>query len=186
MRTVVALVGFVVVMFAAIPARADRSERVLDVVDALQLNDATMNKLMPAYATYEKERGALLDKQVALLQDIQLNTDVAPPAHTDKLLDDYLALQRAIVATETKFVAKLRKLLKPEQAKIARVMLLSPFQITPPAPAAAPSDPYAPPPRNQSPKREDDLFPPGSQLANAPRPPPRPCDPFAAMHGCSR
>lgn len=177
MRTVVALIVLVVAAISARPAHAEtqreRALRVIEVVEALALNDATMNKLMPAYSAYDTERQTLLAKQVDLLDRLKLVAAIDTAGAADKLLDDHLALQRALVTAETKFVGRLRKMLRADQARVARVILLAPVPVEPaatnPQPAKAP---------------EDSLFPPGSDYDYRPTTPPKPCDPFAEMHGC--
>jgi len=160
------LAALLVLLIAAVPAFAQTPrERILlalELVDELELDDATAHKLLPVLSAYEREREKLLGTQVDLLERIRLIDDSAV---ADKLLDELLALQRSLVAAETTLVAKLRKLLPAEQAARARVMLLTPYQRDAP--------------RRRAPPRRDDLFPPGSQLT-----PYVPCDPFASMHGC--
>ena len=123
MRIVVAVL---VLALSAAPAVAqsprERAMRVLDVVDELKLDDAMMNKLLPAYSAYEKERDTLLAKQVDLLEQLRIvSGDRANSNIADKLLDDHLALQRALVAAEAKFVAKLRKLALQDGLRPLRV-----------------------------------------------------------------
>jgi hypothetical protein len=168
-----------VMILVASPGDAQPRERLvraLDVVDELKLSDATMSRLLPLVKAYDREREALLAKDVDLLSAIRLTTDSAA---LDKLLDQRLAVQRTLLAKEQKLVRQLRAMLKPQQAARARVVLLGVDFVESGVPMPAPVE-DAP--------RGTDLFPPGSPIA-VDEPTPRrhinhTCDPFASMHGC--
>jgi hypothetical protein len=171
----------VVLLFAATRAGADSRERMvraLDVVDELKLSDAAMSKLLPLVKAYDRDREALLAKDVELLAAIRVTQDSAA---VDRLLDQRIAVQRQLLAKEQRLVGNLRVLLRPAQAARARVMLLGVDVVE--SAAAAPMPPPQPLPA-QSPARTGiNLFPPGSPIAVETLPD-RTCDPFASMHGC--
>lgn len=165
MRTLVALV--VVALTSSLAhagpeddRRRERIFRALTVVDELQLDDATIARVFPVLSAYEKDRDKLIGEYDAVTAQLATATD---PTTADKLLDQSLATQRALIAVEAKLVVKLRQLLPAAQAARARVMLLA---AVPPAPTPVRAyDPGA-------------LFPPGSSLTASP------CDPFTQMHRC--
>lgn len=167
MRTLVALLVLVVASPHALAGpdddtrRRDRIFRMLTLADELRLDDVTTAKLYPVLSSYEQEREKLLDEYRSIIGRLHGATD---PAVADKLLDDSLATQRALIAAEAQFVVKLRQVLPVELAARVRVTLSS----TTRSPAADT--------RRASYDREA-LFPPGSPLTGR-------CDPFAQMHRC--
>lgn len=145
----------------------------LDVVGRLQLDNATTKKLVPVLSSYTRERDRLLEDYISAERKLDGLTD---PKLADQVLDDMLATQSALVATEAQLVVRLRKMLPAEQAAKARVLLAEAHpRAESPAPVALPvatatataTEGYDP----------DALFPPGSTLRGK-------CDPFASMHGC--
>jgi hypothetical protein len=161
------IVALLVLLMAARPAlgqpQRDRTLRILELLEELHADEATLGKLLPAITTYDQEHDRLVQYQAALTAKLRATDD---PTLGDLIMDQQLATHRLLLAAEATLVTKLRRVLPASQAARARVLLFAP-----------PRRPVAIERAHRRSYRRDDLFPPGSALTG-------PCDPFSSMHGC--
>lgn len=154
---------------AADPDQDRHRQRVmqgLEMVERLQLDNAMTKKLLPIISAYTTERDRLLGEYDSAEHRLPTITDAKL---ADQVLDDMLATQSALVASEAQLVVKLRRMLPADQAAKARVLLSDqqlPRREAPPE-ASSVATAYD----------REALFPPGSRLRPV-------CDPFASMHRC--
>jgi hypothetical protein len=137
MRLYVVLVLLVV---SAVPAfaqpaaaPADRREKIKQRVRALRaytlteqldLDEATAAKLFPARAKYDDEFDKLLVARAELQRRLEAAGSLKDPKQVDRLVDEAVANQKAIWATEEQRLVQLRKILTPAQT--ARVLVVLP------------------------------------------------------------
>jgi len=171
MRIVFALL---VLALAVSPAAAEPSVRAFSIVEALEVDEQTGNKLIDLLTRYDAD----VDKLVRTRAELKARLVIAhrDAQGADKLLLDWTANQRAFAALEDQLLARARQSL-PGQKAVKLLMLLSLTEATPPPDAPPPTTYATKPPSRRPGYNPDALFPPGSP--NRP-----PCDPFASMHGC--
>lgn len=204
----------VLVLASAVPAFAqpaapqDRREKIKQRVRALraytlteqlELDEATAAKLFPALAKYDDEFDKLLLARADLQRRLEAAGAIKDPKEVDRLVDEAVANQKALWATEEQRLAQLRKILTP--AQIARVLVVLPAmerkiqnqlkraaQAQTPAtrrPADAGGELGGNPFGKSPAKGPVDPF---DSRAPAKRPAKRdvPCDPFSQVHGCAK
>jgi len=172
-------IAFLVVLVSSTPATADPGDRAQAVVDALGVDAATSNKLRDVVFRYDLDLARLERKRVELRRQL-VEAHADDPKQVELALDDLVVNQRALARNEEELIARLRQLLPPKKAAQLLVLLAAtePPRATSivravetidmePAPASAP-------------RRDSELFPPGSQLRDR-----SPCNPFESMHGCA-
>lgn len=171
MRIVLALV---VLALLASPAAAQPAARAFTVVDGLGVDEQTANKLIDLVARYDSE----LEKLQR--QRSELRRRLVTARHDDakvvnRLLDDSLANQRAVIQAEERLITRVRQIVSARQTAQLMVLLAatepSHGEDIVPAETADRSG------RVSGSYDPNSLFPPGSASR-------RPCDPFASMHGC--
>lgn len=167
----IVLVALVLALLAS-PAAADVGRAVI-VVDGLGVDEQTANKLIDLVSRYDSE----LDKLEHTRSDLRRRLVTArhdAPKDVNRLLDDALANQRAIVTAEERLVTRVRQIVSAQQTAQLLVLLAAtePSHVEEPPPAAIAENP-----RTRSGYDPDSLFPPGSSARPA-------CDPFAMMHRC--
>jgi hypothetical protein len=118
---------------AAAPQAQDRREKIKQRVRALRaytlteqldLDEATAAKLFPALAKYDDEFDKLLLARADLQRRLEAAGSVKDPKAVDKLVDEAVANQKALWATEEQRLVQLRKILTPAQT--ARVLVVLP------------------------------------------------------------
>jgi hypothetical protein len=149
MRTIALLVVLLAPVLAAAnpdpdadPKRRERILRMFEIVDALDVDETTAGRLVPVISSYAKDYEKLAVQRQAA--ELQLVTTVgAPPKLVDALLDQVMVSQGAMIANEARLVGKLRKILAPEKAALARVMLVGPVtRAARPSAKAVQCDPF--------------------------------------------
>lgn len=167
------LLAAAVLALMASPAAAEPAQRAVTVVDGLGVDAQTANKLIDLVSRYDND----LDRLERTRSDLRRRLVTArhdAPKDVNRLLDDALANQRAIVAAEERLVTRVRQIVSAQQTAQLLVLLAA----TEPShtdEAATPA--VAENPRSRSGYDRESLFPPGS--SNRPA-----CDPFAMMHRC--
>lgn len=97
---------------------AIQAERQAIVTRAMDLTPAEMETFWPLYREYRLEAAKLGDRLVALIQRYAASYDDLTDATADKLLTDYLKLERARVDMRAKFLPRFKKVLPAK--KVAR------------------------------------------------------------------
>ena len=171
MRIALALLVLVLVTE---PASAE-SSRAASIVEALELDEQTANKVLDILNRYDAD----LDKLERTRADLKRQLVVGHkrlPNEADRLLLDWSANRNGLAKIENELLQRARALL-PGPKAVHLLMLVS---ITEPTPAVEQPSIATNPSRETTVTSRHDpdaLFPPGSPA----RPP---CDPFASMHGC--
>jgi hypothetical protein len=161
--------AFLVLLVMTSGADADPSARAAAVIEALQVDDATANKLLDIVIAHDKE-------QVRLERVRNENKRRLILAHQDKpkdidlVLEDAVATERALAANEEQLIRRTRRILGAKRA--AQLLVL--MSATEPDRRDARTF-VAPDETQRSSYDPDALFPP-----------PAVCNPFASMHGCGR
>jgi hypothetical protein len=171
MRIVLATLVLALLMSPAVSA--EPAERAVTVVDGLGVDAQTANKLIDLVTRYDNE----LDKLQRTRSDLRRRLVTArhdAPKDINRLLDDALANQRAIVDAEERLVTRVRQIVSAQQTAQLLVLLAA---TEPSHVEEAPPPAVAENPRQRSGYDRDSLFPPGSSSRPA-------CDPFAMMHRC--
>ena len=173
MRIVLATLLLALMMLPAPAVSAEPAERAVTVVDGLGVDAQTANKLIDLVSRYDSD----LDRLERTRSDLRRRLVTArhdAPKDIDRLLDDALANQRAIVAAEERLVTRVRQIVSAQQTAQLLVLLAA---TEPSHTDEVPTPAVAENPRQRSGYDPDSLFPPGS--SNRPA-----CDPFAMMHRC--
>lgn len=101
-----------------------RALRAYTLTEQLDLDEATAAKLFPALAKYDDEFDKLLLARTDLQRRLEAAGTITDPKEVDKLVDEAVANQKALWATEEQRLAQLRKILTPAQT--ARVLVVLP------------------------------------------------------------
>jgi len=101
-----------------------RALRAYTLTEQLDLDEATAAKLFPALAKYDDEFDKLLLARTELQRRLEAAGTIKDPKEVDKLVDEAVANQKALWATEEQRLAQLRKILTPAQT--ARVLVVLP------------------------------------------------------------
>jgi Spy/CpxP family protein refolding chaperone len=208
---------WIVVVASALPVLAqpasaphDRREKIKERIRALRaytlteqldLDEATAAKLFPALAKYDDEFDKLLLARADLQRRLEAAGSMKDPSAIDKLVDEAVANQKALWATEEQRLVQLRKILTPAQT--ARVLVVLPamerkiqnqLKRAAKKPAARAPDTggeLGGDPFGKSPGAPIDPFSdphPAQKRRAAPARPAtsRPCDPFGDMKPCAK
>lgn len=97
---------------------AIQAERQVIVTRAMDLTPKEMETFWPLYREYRLEAARLGDRLVALIQRYAAAYDDLTDATADKLLSDYLKIERARVDMRAKFLPRFKKVLPAK--KVAR------------------------------------------------------------------
>jgi hypothetical protein len=178
-----------------------RALRAYTLTEQLDLDETTAAKLFPALAKFDDEFDKLLLARADLQRRLEGAGTMNDPKAVDKLVDEAVANQKALWATEEQRLVQLRKILTPAQT--ARVLVVLPAmerKIQNQLKRAAQKPAGRAPdtggeltgnPFGKSPGEPIDPFagpPPAQKKRAAPaRPAPsRPCDPFDQMKPCAK
>src|SRR5688572_21638940 len=171
------IIALLVVALLTQPAVAD-SSRAASIVEALELDEQTANKVLDILNRYDAD----LEKLERMRADLKrqfVGGHKKLPNEADRLLLDWSANRHSMAKIENDLIQRARSLL-PGPKAVHLLMLVSITERVPlPLPEAQPAiATKAREPSVASGRHDPDaLFPPGSPA----RPP---CDPFASMHGC--
>jgi len=90
----------------------------------LNLDDATLAKILPVLSKWDDVTEKLLIQRVDLTKRLKQVDQVRDPKQIDRLVDDALANQRAFRDLEDKRLAELRRILTPAQT--AKLLIVLP------------------------------------------------------------
>jgi hypothetical protein len=176
-----------------------RALRAYTLTEQLDLDETTAAKLFPALAKFDDEFDKLLLARADLQRRLEGAGTMNDPKAVDKLVDEAVANQKALWATEEQRLVQLRKILTPAQT--ARVLVVLPAMerkiqnqlkraAQKPAARAPDASGELRNPFGKSPGGPVDPFsdarPPKHRAAPAQPAPSRPCDPFDQMKPCAK
>lgn len=164
MRIVLAVLALVVL---APVATAQPSPRAASVVNGLGVDERTAARLIDLISKYDEEVDALHIRRSELKRRLVTARNDEPKS-VEKLLDEALANQRALLKADERLLGRVRGFLSPRIT--AQLLVL--MSVTEPTHGSAQREQL-----ERSSRRDPDaLWPPRS--AN------QPCDPFSTMHSC--
>jgi Spy/CpxP family protein refolding chaperone len=100
-----------------------RALRAYTLTEELGLDEATASKLFPILAKYDDELGKRVVLRAKLHQDLETAAARGDDAAVDKVIDELVANQKALVDLDAQRFGELRKVLTPRQAGRLLVVL---------------------------------------------------------------
>ena len=94
------------------------TERELTIGEELRLSDDESDGFWPVYEEYRAEIDQIQDRNAQLIADYAANFDNLTETAATDLIDDYFAIQNAMLDTRQKYVAVFLEVLSPQ--KLAR------------------------------------------------------------------